>query len=102
MANARPSDREPRIMTYDARKKSLLIGYLLWFFLPALGVHRMYAGKWLTGILMLFLTVVGGATTWAVIGFIPLGIAGLWWILDAVLTYMMIERHNEDLAHSLR
>lgn len=102
MATDRSFGREPRIMTYDAKKKSLLIAYLLWFFLPVLGVHRMYAGKWVTGILMLVLSLVGGATTWIGIGFIPLAIAGLWWLLDAVLTYMMIERHNEELAYSLR
>lgn len=101
MSRYREQSEDARLMTYDARKKSLLIGYLLWFFLPMLGVHRMYAGKWVSGLLMLFLFIVGGALTWIFVGFIPLALVGIWWALDAILTYMMIERFNEDLAHRL-
>lgn len=102
MTQYRDSKGKDRLMTYDARKKSLLIAYLLWFFLPMFGVHRMYAGKWVSGFLMLTLFIVGGALTWVFVGFIPLAIVGIWWALDAILTYMMIERHNEELAYSLR
>lgn len=102
MSRYRDQRDDARLMTYDARKKSLLIAYLLWFFLPMFGVHRMYAGKWVTGFLMLFFFAVGGALTWVFVGFIPLALVGIWWALDAILTYMMIERYNEDLAHRLR
>lgn len=96
---ARTRDDESRIMAYDARKKSLLIAYLLWFFLPMLGVHRMYAGKWVSGILMLTLTAVGGALTWILVGFLPLALSAIWWGVDAILTYVMVEKYNEELAY---
>ena len=37
--------REPR---------SLLIAYLLWFFLGVLGIHRFYLGRWVSGLIWLF------------------------------------------------
>ncbi|MEO0411658.1 MAG: TM2 domain-containing protein [Pseudomonadota bacterium] len=101
MARYEGSAQSARMMQYDARRKSLLITYLLWFFLPMLGVHRMYLGKWMSGFFMLGLSVVGGALTWAIIGFVPLGLAGLWWMLDAILNYINVEQHNEELAYRL-
>ncbi|MEM1020744.1 MAG: TM2 domain-containing protein [Sphingomonadales bacterium] len=90
-----------RMMRYDARRKSLLITYLLWFFLPMMGIHRMYLGKWISGFMMLALSVIGGALTVIFIGYIPLALAGLWWVLDAVLNYINVENYNEALAYHL-
>ena len=50
---------------------------------------------------MLGLTLVGGATTWIGLGFIPLAIVGIWWLLDALLTFMMAESYNDRLARKL-
>lgn len=101
MARFERRENSARMMQYDARRKSLLITYLLWFLLPMLGLHRMYLGKWISGFLMLGLTLIGSALTWIAIGFIPLGLAGLWWMLDAILNYINVEQHNEDLAFQL-
>ncbi|MEM7570673.1 MAG: TM2 domain-containing protein, partial [Pseudomonadota bacterium] len=90
-----------RMMQYDARRKSLLITYLLWFFLPTLGVHRMYLGKWISGFFMLALTLIGGALTFILVGYLPLALVGLWWLLDAILNYINVEQHNADLAYRL-
>ena len=57
-------------------RKSLLVGYLLWFFLGLLGVHRFYTGRWVTGIL------------WLLTG----GLLGVGWLLDAILTFFMCQR----------
>jgi TM2 domain-containing membrane protein YozV len=66
--------------------KSHLVAYLLWFFLGWLGVHRLYWGKILTGILQLGLFVFGALTVWilglGLVFWVPLG---LWWLLDVIL-----------------
>ena len=54
-------------------RKSLIVGYVLWFFLGALGVHRFYTGRWVTGIV------------WLLTG----GLLGIGWLVDAILTFFM-------------
>ena len=65
--------------------KSRLVLTLLAFFLGELGVHRFYVGKIGTGIGMLVLAIVGWATIWIGIGFIPLGILWVWNLIDFIL-----------------
>lgn len=48
--------------------KSFLLTLLLCFFVGALGIHRFYAGKLLTGILMLI--TAGGFGIWVLIDLI--------------------------------
>jgi hypothetical protein len=33
------------MMRYDANKKSMVVSYLLWFFLGMLGAHRFFLGQ---------------------------------------------------------
>ncbi|MBI2892526.1 MAG: TM2 domain-containing protein [Deltaproteobacteria bacterium] len=54
--------------------KSLIVGYLLWFFFGLIGVHRFYTGRWVTGIV------------WLLTG----GLLGLGWLFDAVWTFVMV------------
>ncbi len=63
----------------DRTRRSLLVAYLLWFFVGLLGIHRFYLGRWITG------------TIWLVTG----GLLGVGWFVDAVLTYFMVEQENE-------
>lgn len=58
--------------------KDKTVAYLLWFFLGTLGVHRMYCGKWLTGILWFF----------------TFGLFGFGWLLDLFLTSGMVDYAN--------
>ena len=51
-------------------EKSRLTATLLCFFLGIFGVHRFYAGKIGTGILMIF--TLGGYFIWAIIDFISI------------------------------
>ena len=51
-------------------EKSRLVVSLLCWFLGYLGVHRFYAGKTGTGLLMLF----------------TLGGFGIWWLIDDIIT----------------
>ncbi|QPZ90757.1 TM2 domain-containing protein [Thioclava electrotropha] len=78
-------------------KKSALLGYVLWFMLPMLGVHRMYMGRVFSGAVMLALTGIGTLLSPILIGFIPLGLAGLWWLIDALLIPGMV---SQDMAET--
>lgn len=64
--------------------KSKGVAAVLCFFLGALGIHRFYVGKVGTGVLMLLLTAIGGATTAFIVGWFILGFEGLWEIIDFI------------------
>lgn len=86
------------MMRYDAEKKSLLVAYLLWFFLGYGGVHRMYLGRWISGLFMLFTFGVSFLLTVVLVGYVGLAFIFLWWMVDALLTAMMVQNHNSRLA----
>lgn len=69
---------------------SPLAAYLLWFFLGMLGAHRFYLGRWGSGLLMLMLFGIGSALSIILIGYLPLAVVGLWWLIDALLIPGMI------------
>ncbi|SMQ68737.1 TM2 domain-containing membrane protein YozV [Devosia lucknowensis] len=72
---------------YDIEKKSLLVAYLLWFFLGYVGAHRFYLGRPLSGMFMLALSGVILLLTLISFGFLSFlwAIVGLWWLIDALL-----------------
>jgi TM2 domain-containing membrane protein YozV len=61
------------------------VAYLLWLlcFIGLFGIHRFYAGKWLTGLLWLF-----------TFGFLLIG-----QIIDLFLIPTMVQRANIEQAH---
>jgi len=67
------------------QQKSYAIAYILWFFLGQIGIHRFYTGRVGTGIMQLILGVSGWATSWILIGYIPLGFLWLWLFIDIFL-----------------
>ena len=80
------SGREAVVVTAPiVSSKSRLAITLLSFFLGYLGIHRFYAGKVGSGILILLLTIFGGLTTFIVIGFIPLAIVAVWTLIDFIM-----------------
>ena len=90
-------------LAYDARKKSLLIAYLVWFFIGILGVHRIYLGRIKSGFALLALSILC-----FVFSIVTLGIGTLvfilpfiWLIVDAFLIPGMVERANMALANDL-
>ncbi|MBL8690133.1 MAG: TM2 domain-containing protein [Rhodospirillaceae bacterium] len=95
--SGRPTDDAVAMMRYDANKKSVIVTYLLWFFLGWFGVHRFYLGKWISGLILLILTLVAAATYWIVIGMVLMAIPGVWWLIDALLIPGMVRGYNNDL-----
>lgn len=96
--SGRPTDDAVAMMRYDANKKSVIVTYLLWFFLGWFGIHRFYVGKWISGFILLALTLVAGATYWIFIGMVLMAVPGLWWLIDALLIPGMVREYNNDLV----
>ncbi|MEN2977101.1 TM2 domain-containing protein [Tistrella bauzanensis] len=94
-------DRSAMMMRYDNEKKSLLIAYLLWFFLGVFGVHRMYLGAWVSGLLMLALNGVSTLLAVVFIGYIGFILLFLWLLLDLFLIPVIVRRRNEELIRRL-
>jgi TM2 domain-containing membrane protein YozV len=96
-----PSSDVARLMQYDAAKKSIGIAYLLWFFLGSLGIHRFYLGRTGSGVAMLILGALSWLGTFVLIGYLGLGILGIWWLVDAFLIPGIAARENMELANRL-
>lgn len=96
------------VIRYDAQKKSAGIAYLLWFIGP-LGAHRFYLGKWLSGLLLLSLTLLAIVLTFT--GFFSLeslGLAiacwiliGVWELLDLILIPGAVRNYNTRVVTRL-
>ena len=82
-------------------KKSEFAAYLLWFFLGTFGVHRMYLNRWVCGFFMLALLGIGTLTAPFLIGYIPLIILGLWWVIDLFFIHLMIQSDADEMREML-
>jgi len=89
------------LMLFEANKKSVVLAYLLWWFLGWLGGHRFYTGRYVTAVIALLLWVIGGILAYVAIGFLLLIPAALWWLIDAFLIPGWIRTFNSDLAHRI-
>jgi len=89
------------MMMYDIKKKSMVLAYLLWFFLGSFGAHRFYLGKIGSAVAMLIITLVSYAMLIIFIGIFGLIAIGIWWIVDAFLIYGIVNNHNLRLARQL-
>ena len=93
------TDDAGRLMRFEAAKKSVLVAYLLWFFLGWLGLHRFYLGYVISGLLMLALWGLGTLLTFILVGYVILVVPFLWWLLDLLLIPGMArDRNNEIIA----
>jgi TM2 domain-containing membrane protein YozV len=76
------------LMLYEANSRSVLVAYLLWFFVGLFGAHNFYLKR--VGIavvqLILTITVVGSAVTL------------IWIIVDAFLSPGWVRNQNNLLA----
>ena len=78
------------------------VAYALWLFLGQLGLHRFYLDRAGSGIAQLLLGLVGWATVWIVIGFIPLVILWIWLLVDLFLTASMVREANQRISAAVR
>jgi len=88
---------------YDIEKKSLVVAYVLWFFLGYVGAHRFYLGRPLSGVIMLALSAVTLLLTlvsFGVLGFLWF-VVGLWWLIDVLLIPGMAAGRNSRIADRL-
>ena len=96
----KPSEAQ-RMMAYDAQKKSVLVAYLLWWFLGSFGAHRFYLGKTGSAVAMLIIMLVSIPAMFILIGFVGVAAIGVWWIVDAFLIPGIAKIHNMKLAMQL-
>lgn len=85
---------------YDIEKKSLLVAYVLWFFLGYVGAHRFYLGRPISGFIMLAFSAVTLLLTlvsFGVLGFLWFAV-GLWWLIDALLIPGIAASRNTRIA----
>lgn len=85
---------------YDIEKKSLIVAYVLWFFLGYVGAHRFYLGRPVSGLMMLALSAVVFILTlvsFGVLGFLWF-LVGLWWLIDALLIPGIVAGRNTRIA----
>ncbi len=98
------------MMRYDAGKKSAWLAYAIWlvpaltswFFIPTFGLHRLYLGRWTSGLLALGLQAVSLLLSFVLIGFLGFLIIIPWWLVDALLIPGMTRDHNNRLIERLR
>jgi len=85
---------------YDIEKKSLIVAYILWFFLGYIGAHRFYLGKPLSGFIMLMLSAATLVVTFLSFGILSFlwFVVGLWWLVDALLIPGMAAGSNTRIA----
>ena len=89
-------------MRYDADKRSMIIAYLLWFFLGYLAIHRFYLSRWISGLIFLVLMGVGTVLSIVLVGYLILAPLFLWWLIDALLIPGMVRSRNQGLIDQLR
>ena len=89
------------VMEYEAQRKSVLVAYLLWFFLWFLAGHRFYAGKPLSAIVQLIVHAIGWATAIILVGYVFLAVWAVWWVIDALLIPGMIRDRNMEIVRSI-
>ncbi len=86
----------------DANKRSAVVAYILWFFLGTLGAHRFYLARYMSGTVLLLLSLISLPLSLILIGHFGFGIVGIWLFIDLFLIPGMTSDYNNRLIASLR
>ncbi|MGA0616665.1 TM2 domain-containing protein [Paracoccus sp. KR1-242] len=81
--------------------KSPLVAYLLAILLWGFAAHRMYLGRWFSGIVMLVMWGLGWLLTPVLIGWPLVGLVCLWALIDLFLIPGMIQDDKDDMRRRL-
>jgi len=80
------------IKRLEVLQKSMVLGYVLWYFLGLFGAHRFYLGKTGTAIAQLVLTIT-------IVGSI---VSFIWVLVDAFLLHTWITEHNLQVINEMQ
>lgn len=75
--------------------KSPFVAYLLAILLWGFGAHRLYLGRYMSGLVMLAMWGIGWLTAPILIGWLPIALVAVWMVIDLFLIPGMI---REDQA----
>jgi TM2 domain-containing membrane protein YozV len=99
---ARVSSDARAMMMFEANKKSIVVAYVLWFFVGSLGGHRFYMGKTGGAVAQLLMTIFGVLLLFAFgLGIVLLIPVWIWVLVDAFLIPGWIRSQNTMLASQL-
>ncbi len=79
------------MMTFQTHKKSAGVAYFLWFFFGLLGIHRFYFRKFISGFIMLGLTVT----------ILGLAVSAVWWLVDVFLIPGIEREYNKNIVNKI-
>lgn len=93
-----PPPRPQNVTVNVVGGKSLLLAYVLWFFLGGLGIHKFYLAQPFQGVIYLILSGLGWLTAAIVIGWLFLGVWALLMFIDIFTMPIRVGVLNGRLA----
>ena len=81
--------------------KSPFVAYRLAILLWGWGAHRLYLGRYMSGLVMLAMWGIGWLTAPILIGWLPLALVALWMVIDLFLIPGMIREDRAVIRQKL-
>lgn len=89
------------LMRYDIEKKSMLLAYVIWYFVGMFGGHRFYMGQKSSAIWMLVIFIASLVLSVIGIGLIGMLALVIWWAIDGCRLWKWVKVHNLALMNQL-
>ncbi|MDC7242721.1 MAG: TM2 domain-containing protein [Sphaerochaetaceae bacterium] len=83
----------------NAKSKSVVLAYILWWFLGIFGAHRFYSEKG-HGVTMLIIALISIVTSFIIVGWFGILALVIWAIIDAFRLHKWITAYNLELAET--
>ncbi|SET14031.1 TM2 domain-containing protein [Paracoccus homiensis] len=81
--------------------KSPFVAYLLAILLWGFGAHRLYLGRYMSGLVMLAMWGLGWLTAPILIGWLPIALVAMWMVIDLFLIPGMIREDRAVIRQKL-